>query len=105
MKNKYIEAIEKIKNEYDAFYIENKYGKEGAFAAFTNDLEIPADYTGKLTHYYLDSGYSGEVCDYLGNTIKYKCKSGIYFEKASYNFSMDVYYLNYLRELRGEIIA
>lgn len=24
--NKYIEAIEKIKNEYDAFYIENKYG-------------------------------------------------------------------------------
>ena len=25
--NKYIEAIEKIKNEYDAFYFENKYGK------------------------------------------------------------------------------
>ena len=25
--NKYIEAIEKIKNEYDAFYFENKYGQ------------------------------------------------------------------------------
>lgn len=98
-------TVSGVNKKFAAPYLENKYGKEGAFAAFTNDLEIPADYTGKLTHYYLDSSYSGEVCDYLGNTIKYKCKSGIYFEKASYNFSMDVYYLNYLRELRGEIIA
>lgn len=24
--NKYLQALEKIKNEYDAYYIENKYG-------------------------------------------------------------------------------
>lgn len=98
-------TVSGVNKKFAAPYLENKYGKEGAFAAFTNDLEIPADYTGKLTHYYLDSSYSGEVCDYLGNTIKYKCKSGIYFEKASYNFSMENAYINYLKELRGEIIA
>ena len=98
-------TVSGVNKKTAAPYLEKKYGKEGAFAAFTNELVIPEDYTGKLTHYYLDSGYSGEVCDYLGNTIKYNCKSGIYLEKTSYSFSMDVYYLNYLRELRGEIIA
>ena len=86
-------------------YLTQKYGKEEAFNHFNNELVIPAEHTGKLTHYYLDSGYSGEVCDYLGNTIKYKFKSGIYLEKASYSFSMEQAYINYLKELRGEIIA
>ena len=86
-------------------HLEKKYGKEGAFNAFTNDLTIPEDYTGKLTHYYLDSQYSGTVCDYLGNEISYKCKSGIYLEKTSYSFSMEAAYIDYLRTLRGEIIA
>lgn len=98
-------TVSGVNKRYAAPYLEEKYGKEGAFSAFTNDLQIPADHTGKLTHYYLDNGYQGEVCDYLGNTIKYKCKSGIYLEKASYNFSMETAYLDYLRTLRGEIIA
>lgn len=86
-------------------FLMEKYGIDKAFDAFNNSLTIPEDYTGKLTHYYLDSGYTGTVCDYLGNEIKYKCKSGVYLEKTSYNFSMEEAYLNYLRELRGEIIA
>lgn len=98
-------TVSGVNKKFAAPYLDQKYGKAGAFTAFTNDLEIPADYTGKLTHFYLDSEYTGQVCDYLGNTIKYKCKSGIYFEKASYNFSMESAYLSYLRELRGEIIA
>ena len=104
-KNELTITVSGVNKEYAAPYIEKKYGKEGAFSAFTNDLKIPADYTGKLTHFYLDSGYTGEVCDYLGNTIKYKCKSGIYLEKASYNFSMESAYIDYLKQLRGEIIA
>lgn len=86
-------------------YLISKYGKEGAFDHFNNKLKIPAEHTGKLTHFYLDSSYQGEICDYLGNTIKYKCKSGIYLEKASYNFSMEEAYINYLKQLRGELIS
>lgn len=86
-------------------YMLEKYGKEKAFEAFSNNLTIPEGYTGKLTHYYIDDSYSGMITDYLGNTIPYFSKSGIYFEKASYNFSMDALYLNYLKELRGLIIA
>lgn len=98
-------TVSGINKKFAAPYLERKYGKEGAFKAFTNDLTIPEDYTGKLTHYYLDSQYNGTVCDYLGNEISYKCKSGIYLEKTSYSFSMEAAYIDYLRTLRGEIIA
>ena len=85
-------------------YLIDKYGKEGTFKAFTDNLIIPGDHTGKMTHYYLDDPYQGEVTDYLGNTIKYKAKSGIYMEPASYSFSMEESYLNYLRKIQGVLI-
>ena len=84
-------------------YIIKKYGKYGAFKAFTEDLKIPADHTGKLTHYYLDEPMRGEVTDYLGKTIKYKSYSGIYLEKAEYCFSIEDLYLDYLKEVQGVI--
>jgi len=85
-------------------YLINKYGIEGAFKHFDNKLEIPAAYTGKLTHYYLDDKMQGEVTDYLGNTIQYVSMSGIYLEKASYKFDIEKEYLDYLRQVRGELI-
>lgn len=85
-------------------YMIKKYGIEGSFKAFNNTLVIPEEYTGKLTHYYLDNSYSGTVCDYLGNEIQYNCKSGVYLEKTSYSFSMETAYLEYLKKLRGQII-
>ena len=84
-------------------YLKEKYGKARAFYYFNEQLEIPAENTGKLTHYYLDYPMEGEVTDYLGNTIHYQSMSGIYLEKASYCFSMESAYLNYLKEVRGEI--
>ena len=85
-------------------YLLEKYGKEGSFKAFNEDLVIPAEHTGKLTHYYLDEPMEGYVTDYLGKTIKYKAKSGVYLEKASYVFSMEAAYLDYLKQVRGELI-
>ena len=65
---------------------------------------IPADYTGKLTHYYLEGQYSGEVADYKGEIVKYNCKSGVYLEKTSYSFSLEAAYLSYLKEVQENII-
>lgn len=84
-------------------YLISKYGKYGLFKHFDNKLVIPGEHTGKLTHYYLDEPMSGYITDYLGNTVKYYSPSGIYLEKASYSFSMELGYLRYLKELRGEI--
>lgn len=84
-------------------YIIKTYGIDKAFDAFSDKLVIPAEYTGDMTHYYIDEIMSGDVTDYLGNTAEYYEKSGIYLEKATYNFSIDAAYMDYLRELRGEI--
>ena len=83
-------------------YIIKKYGKYGIFKHFNKDLIIPEDHTGKLTHYYLDSPMQGTVMDYLGNSIEYESKSGIYMEKTSYSFSIESSYLSYLRSLQDK---
>ena len=85
-------------------YLIKKYGKYGIFKHFNEDLVIPAEYTGKLTHYYLEGQYSGEVADYKGEIVKYNCKSGVYLEKTSYSFSLEAAYLSYLKEVQENII-
>ena len=85
-------------------YLISKYGKYGVFKYFNEDLVIPADYTGKLTHYYLEDEYTGEVEDYQGHVIKYRSKSGVYLEKTSYSFSMERAYIEYLKEVQENMI-
>ena len=102
--NEVIMTVSGVNKKVSTPYLLNKYGKYGVFEHFNNDLEIPAEYTGKLTHYYLDDTMQGEVTDYLGNTISYKTMSGIYLENTPYSFSIESDYMNYIREQRGEII-
>ena len=85
-------------------YMLEKYGKYKAFRYFDDDLKIPEEYTGKLTHYYLDDPMEGDVTDYLGNTVHYRTESGIYLEKTPYNFSLQGEYLDYLRTVQGVLI-
>ena len=84
-------------------YLLNKYGKYKAFKYFDDDLKIPAEYTGKLTHYYLDEAMEGTVTDYLGKTIYYRSESGIYLEKTPYNLSLQGEYLQYLKKIQGRL--
>lgn len=86
-------------------YLINKYGKYKALEVFTNDLVIPGEYSGKLTHTYIDDKMEGIVTDYLGNSIRYVAPSGIYFEPAEYRFSLEAEYLNYIREKQGELFS
>lgn len=86
-------------------YMIDQYGKEGAFDAFTENLTIPGDFSGKLTHYYIDEPHSGYITDYLGNTIKYNEKSGVYLEKSAYSFSMEQAYLDYIDEIQGALFT
>ena len=70
---------------------------EGAFEAFEEGLIVPEDATGKLTHYYLDKPYEGDVTDYLGNEYHYLTLSGIYLEKATYCFDISQAYIDFLK--------
>lgn len=70
------------------------------FIAFDDCLSIPPDYTGKLTHIYLDEPQAGVITDYLGNTAPYYERSAIHLEKAGYEMSLAVQYVEYLKGYR-----
>ena len=72
-------------------------GVDCAFEAFEEGLIVPEDATGKLTHYYIDKPYEGEITDYLGNKYHYFTPSGIYLEKATYCFDITKDYIDFMK--------
>lgn len=76
-------------------YLLNKYG-DNIFDAFTNDLYIPPEYTGKNTHTYIDERRTGVITDYLGTPAPYDELSGVHLEKSDYSLSISREYLDYI---------
>lgn len=74
--------------------------KTTPFELFTDNLTIPADYTGKLTHTYIDFEQSGYMIDYRGKMHEWHNLSGVHLEKASYSLSLSIEYLNYLFSIK-----
>lgn len=69
------------------------------FAAFDDGLEVPEEYTGKLTHTYFDSPASGTLVDYLGESYDFTVVSGTNLEGQPYKLSMADEYVKYLAGL------
>lgn len=87
-------------NKYAAIpYLISKYG-DRIFDVFEDDLTVPADYTGKLTHTYIDDEISGSLKDYQGHVARYEERSCIHLEKAPYHLSLAYAYIDYLKGFR-----
>lgn len=77
-------------------YLVKKYGDK-IFDAFTNDLTIPKEHTGKMTHTYIDERKKGVVTDYLGNKNNYDEYSAVHLENAEYSLSLSQAYIDFLK--------
>ena len=77
-------------------YMLNRYGESGIMENFTDDLYIPANYTGKNTHTYIDERRKGTVIDYLGNPGNYDELSSVHLEAADYSLSIPREYRDYI---------
>lgn len=66
------------------------------FSFFHNDMYIPENFTGKLTHTYIDTEKLVEIKDYLGNVKKVLCKSGVHLEKCDFTINMSDMYIDYI---------
>lgn len=75
--------------------------KNGAFDFFDDYMTIPAEYSGRLTHCYIDKQAPVFLYDYLGN--KYLCEdeSGVYLEKSEYCMSLHEIFLKYLSGIKN----
>ena len=87
-------------NKYTAVpYLINNY--KNPFEIFTENLVIPKEYTGKLTHTYLDEPQSGILTDYLGNEFEFEEYSSTHLEPAEYSLSITQEYLDYIFMLQN----
>ena len=76
--------------------------KKDPFRLFQDGLHIPKEYTGKLTHTYLDDEYEDTVTDCQGHVTRIRERSGIHMEPCSYDLSISEEYIEYISDLRGE---
>lgn len=76
-------------------YMLEKY-KENIFLAFSKDLVIPAEFSGKVTHSYIDNERKGRVIDYLGVLGYYYEQSCIHLENSALSLKLSADYLSYM---------
>lgn len=84
-------------------YLLEKYG-DNIFSEFKNEMYIPADRTGKLTHTYIDYEQSGYLKDYTGRMRKFKELSSLNLSPAPYDLSISAQFKAILEERFDEII-
>ena len=70
------------------------------FDAFSDGLIIPPQFTGKLTHTYIDETKQGVILDYKGNVVEYTALSGIHMEQCEYNLGLASSYIDYLKGVK-----
>lgn len=94
-----------LSKSYGVKYLKEKYKTiDKIFDAFRDNLEIPAEYTNKKTHTYIDKEMVGYITDYLGHKAVYHELSGIHLSGCSFILSMSEMFLNYLFGIENEYI-
>ena len=71
------------------------------FDGFTHELEVPLEYSGRLTLTYVDEPCSGIEFDYLGNRCDYYEDSYIHMEPSKYQLTMSDQYRGFLNLMYG----
>lgn len=76
------------KMEY--YQIQNEDEKEKIFDLFEDEkLEIPEEFTGKMTHCYIDEKYTCNLTDYTGKVAEVTQQRYIHLEKQPFKMSLD----------------
>ena len=90
-------TVSGVNKKFAVPYMRDQYTIDECFDAFNNGLIIPEQFTGKLTHYYIDKEYTGTITDYKGVSYEYDSLSGIFLEPAAYEFDITADYINFLK--------
>ena len=77
---------------------------EKVFNIFNDDLYIPADKTGKMTHTYIDSEKEMFIVDYDGVEERVLTLSGIHLEQCDFTLSISEQYNQFLRAISNGYI-
>ncbi len=96
---KYSLTVSGLNKKITLPYLLDKYGNE-IFNAFSNNLYIPAGYTGKNTHTYIDDMRSGQIRDYQGNIAHYAEYSSVHLGSSDYSLAIAQLYIDFLLSIK-----
>lgn len=68
----------------------------GGFDFFNMDMVIPGEYTGKMSHTYIDIPFSDVIMDYQGHQTYVVSNSAVHLEPARYAINPDEDWLDWL---------
>ena len=66
---------------------------------FNDNLYIPAEKTGKMTHTYIDNELKFKVTDYQGTESTVNPLSGVHLESCDFTLSITAQYAEFLSQL------
>ena len=69
------------------------------FTMFNDELFIPKDETGKMTHTYIDIEQTALITDYKGEPIEVTALSSVHLEKCEFTLSISENYKTFLKQL------
>lgn len=75
------------------------------FVMFNDNMYIPKEHTGKMTHTYIDEYQSYDVTDYLGQTTHVVSYSSIHLENCEFTLSLSDKYVDFINSyVKGYMI-
>lgn len=74
------------------------------FNAFKEGMHIPSDYTGKMTHTYIDEEVHSIQKDYKGQSFEVYEKSCVHLEPCEFNMSLADRFTNFLKGIQEQQI-
>ena len=79
--------------------------QENPFDFFNDNMYIPKEYTGKMTHTYIDSYQHYKIFDYLGQGCYVESYSSIHLESCEFTLSLSEKYVDFIKSyVRGYLI-
>ena len=80
-----------------------KYMKEhftNIFDSFSDGLTVPSEYSGRLTHTYIDVERKGKLIDMYGVEAEYQQLSGVHLEPSSYTMGITGEFIRVLKGIK-----
>lgn len=78
--------------------------KEKPFEFFNDNMYIPPEYTGKLTHTYIDEETSDVITDYKGNEFRFRELSSAHLEPQDYSLNIGRIYADFLKGVKTKYV-
>lgn len=83
-------------------YMKEQAGtNEKVFELFNDDLYIPKDRTGKMTHTYIDTENYFDMIDYEGNVSHVNTLGGVHLENVDFTLNISKQYAEFINNLRA----